>query len=235
MSTAITPPSWFNHGPDKRSWFSRPRPLPAASALCRRRRQCLHEATSIHRKFLEPRLLPLRVYTHTCGRPRRVHEALYSARCAATSSTFSLSLSLRGDNKWPATCAPTKRGGRSSKNAYSMDSIHGHFARTIEFLSGSRPCTLRMSKTPDPSLLATLSLRSPLKNPPRSMGRRICLAFGGDPPRGLLPSFRTESIDKKNPRDRRYFCTDFPLSLSLSFSLSTRWNQRRSMSNGSWS
>lgn len=47
--------------------------------------------------------------------------------------------------------------GTSSKNAYSMDSIHGHFARTIEFLSGSRPYTLRMSKTPDPSLLATLS------------------------------------------------------------------------------
>lgn len=47
--------------------------------------------------------------------------------------------------------------GTSSKNAYSMDSIHGHFARTIEFLSGSRSYTLRMSKTPDPSLLATLS------------------------------------------------------------------------------
>lgn len=35
------------HGPDKRSWFSRPRPLPAAAAAAfsRRRRRCLHEGT----------------------------------------------------------------------------------------------------------------------------------------------------------------------------------------------
>lgn len=37
--------SRLNHGPDKRSWFSRPRPLPAAAAFSRRRRRCLHEGT----------------------------------------------------------------------------------------------------------------------------------------------------------------------------------------------
>lgn len=37
--------SQLNHGPDKRSWFSRPRPFPAAPAFSRRRRRCLHEGT----------------------------------------------------------------------------------------------------------------------------------------------------------------------------------------------
>lgn len=123
--------------------------------------------------------------------------------------------------------------GTSSKNAYSMDSIHGHFARTIEFLSGSRPYTLRMSKTPDPSLLATLSPDPPWKTR-RSMGRRICLAF--DPPR-LLPSSRgAHRVSIKKFHESSFLeidSTSAPIFLSLS--LSTRWNQRRSMSNGSWS
>lgn len=102
LSTAVTP-SWLNHGPDKRSWFSRPRPLPAASALCRRR-QCLHEGT------YPPEILqaaaPSTLCTHMCGCGRRDVYRPRNERCV-TSSRFS-----RGDNKWPAMTVPTKRGGR---------------------------------------------------------------------------------------------------------------------------
>lgn len=115
LSTAVTPWSWLNHGPDKRSWFSRPRPLPAASALSVDvKGGSAFTKVPIHRKFFKPWLLRRCVHTYVCVHVcvclrRRRSRRVYRRGTNGVRDLFEI-LS-RGDNKWPAANVPTKRGG----------------------------------------------------------------------------------------------------------------------------